>query len=36
LGSKETLQFSNVREDFVRFAAREKIYQCKKFGERIY
>jgi chemotaxis protein methyltransferase CheR len=30
LGSKETLQFSNVREDFVEFAAKEKVYQCKK------
>ena len=29
LGSKETVQFSNVREDFVEFAAKEKIYQCK-------
>jgi chemotaxis protein methyltransferase CheR len=29
LGSKETVQFSNVQEDFVEFAANEKIYQCK-------
>jgi chemotaxis protein methyltransferase CheR len=29
LGSKETVQFSNVQEDFVEFAAKEKIYQCK-------
>jgi chemotaxis protein methyltransferase CheR len=33
LGSKETLHFSSVKEDFVRFAAKEKIYQCKKFSE---
>ena len=30
LGSKETIRFSNVKEDFVEFAAKEKIYQCKK------
>jgi chemotaxis protein methyltransferase CheR len=30
LGSKETIYSSNVREDFVEFAAKEKIYQCKK------
>jgi chemotaxis protein methyltransferase CheR len=29
LGSKETVQFSNIQEDFVEFAAKEKIYQCK-------
>jgi len=29
LGSKETLQFSVVQPDFVEFAARERIYQCK-------
>ena len=32
LGSKETVRFSNVREDFVEFAAKERIYQCKKVG----
>lgn len=36
LGSKETVWFSNVREDFVEFAAKERIYQCKKsFGESV-
>lgn len=30
LGSKETIGFSKVREDFVEFASSEKIYQCKK------
>lgn len=30
LGSKETIQFSGVRKDFVEFAAKERIYQCKK------
>jgi chemotaxis protein methyltransferase CheR len=30
LGSKETLQFSDVQNDFVEFSAPEKIYQCKK------
>jgi chemotaxis protein methyltransferase CheR len=30
LGSKETLQFSNVKEGFVKFAAKERIYQCKR------
>lgn len=29
LGSKETVQFSNVQNSFVEFAAKEKIYQCK-------
>ncbi len=36
LGSKETLQFSEVRDDFARFASKEKIYQCKKFSDPIY
>ncbi|MBN1991841.1 MAG: protein-glutamate O-methyltransferase CheR [Anaerolineae bacterium] len=38
LGSKETLHFSKVKKDFIEFAAKEKIYQCKKekFGERIF
>ena len=30
MGSKESLQFSSVRDDFVKFAAKEKIYQSKK------
>lgn len=30
LGSKETIGFSKVRNDFVEFAPSEKIYQCKK------
>jgi chemotaxis protein methyltransferase CheR len=30
LGSKETMQFSRVRNDFVKFAAKERIYQCKR------
>ena len=30
LGSKETVQFSEVGDDFIEFAAKEKIYQCKK------
>ena len=29
LGSKETLQFSAVQPDFIEFAAKERIYQCK-------
>lgn len=29
LGSKETIQFSTVLQDFVDFSSREKIYQCK-------
>jgi chemotaxis protein methyltransferase CheR len=29
LGSKETLQFSAVQPDFVEFATKERIYQCK-------
>ena len=29
LGSKETIQFSTVQQDFVDFSPREKIYQCK-------
>jgi chemotaxis protein methyltransferase CheR len=29
LGGKETVQFSNVEDDFEEFAARERIYQCK-------
>jgi chemotaxis protein methyltransferase CheR len=29
LGSKETIQFSDVQKDFVEFAAKERIYQCK-------
>lgn len=36
LGGKETLRLSDVQGDFVKFAAREKIYQCKKFSERMY
>ena len=30
LGSKETIHFSKVKEDFVEFGPKEKIYQCKK------
>ena len=30
LGSKETLHFSVVGDDFQEVAARERIYQCKK------
>ncbi len=30
LGSKETVQFSKVNKDFIEFAPKEKIYQCKK------
>lgn len=30
LGSKETIHFSNIKDYFIEFAAREKIYQCKK------
>lgn len=30
MGSKESLQFFSVKDDFVKFAAKEKIYQCKK------
>jgi chemotaxis protein methyltransferase CheR len=30
LGSKETIHFSNIRNDFDEFASEEKIYQCKK------
>jgi len=30
MGSKESLQFSSVKDDFVKFADKEKIYQCKK------
>ena len=29
LGSKETVQFSQVEGHFAEFAAKEKIYQCK-------
>ncbi|MBI1882133.1 MAG: protein-glutamate O-methyltransferase CheR [Chloroflexi bacterium] len=29
LGSKETVQFSDVQKDFIEFAAKEKIYQHK-------
>ena len=29
LGSKETVQFSSVQQDFVDFSVKEKIYQCK-------
>jgi chemotaxis protein methyltransferase CheR len=29
LGSKETIQFSDVQNNFVEFAAKERIYQCK-------
>ena len=29
LGSKESIHFSSVKEDFVEFAAKEKIYQSK-------
>jgi chemotaxis protein methyltransferase CheR len=29
LGSKETIQFSTVQPNFVEFAAKERIYQCK-------
>jgi chemotaxis protein methyltransferase CheR len=38
LGSKETLHFSKVQKDFMVFAAKEKVYQCKKekFGEPIF
>ena len=38
LGGKETLHFSKVQKDFMEFAAKEKIYQCKKekFGEPIF
>lgn len=30
LGGKETVQFSDVEHDFEEFAAKEKIYQCKR------
>ena len=30
LGSKETIKFSTVQNDFVEFGAKEKIYQCKR------
>jgi len=30
LGSKESLHFSAVRDNFVEFKPKEKIYQCKK------
>lgn len=30
LGTKETIQFSKVKADFIEFAAQAKIYQCKK------
>ena len=30
LGSKESIQFSSVQNDFVEFGAKEKIYQCKR------
>jgi chemotaxis protein methyltransferase CheR len=38
LGSKETIHFSKVKKDFLEFALKEKIYQCKKerFGEPIF
>jgi len=38
LGSKETIHFSKVKKEFVEFAVKEKIYQCKKekFGEPIF
>ncbi len=36
LGSKETIQFSSVREDFAEFAAKEKMYQCKKCVKSVY
>ena len=38
LGSKETIHFSEVKKDFKEFAAKEKIYQCKKeeFGEPVF
>jgi chemotaxis protein methyltransferase CheR len=34
LGSKETIQFSDVHQDFVEFSAKEKIYQCK-LGKKV-
>ena len=30
LGSKETIHFSKVKDDFIEFAAKEKIYQYKQ------
>jgi chemotaxis protein methyltransferase CheR len=38
LGSKETIHFSKVKEDFIEFGPKEKIYQCKKekFGEPVF
>ncbi|MBN1219050.1 MAG: protein-glutamate O-methyltransferase CheR [Anaerolineae bacterium] len=38
LGSKETIYFSKIKKDFIEFAAKEKIFQCKKekFGEPIF
>jgi chemotaxis protein methyltransferase CheR len=38
LGSKETVHFSKVKNDFVELASSEKIYQCKKekFGEPVF
>jgi chemotaxis protein methyltransferase CheR len=38
LGSKETIHFSNIKDHFIEFAAKEKIYQCKKetFSQPIY
>jgi chemotaxis protein methyltransferase CheR len=38
LGSKETIHFSKIKKDFIEFAVKEKIYQCKKekFGELVF
>ena len=38
LGSKETVHFSKVKKDFIEFASKEKIFQCKKekFGETVF
>ena len=38
LGSKETIHFSKIKQEFREFAAKEKIYQCKKekFDEPVF